>query len=206
MRPRRRCLPLAGQLSAMLAWSRIGGQLEPASRVQPRPPGEGFKRHTRQLAVLRIGTWQQLGSKTHHFSPSWTLMAFRKSQKTNAGHGLENGLNHFRNEEAVGSNPMPSTNRLFKQVNQAWLFGRVGREILFEACGDFPQTRPPHSRLRRTNAGRSYGREGLVVARKTAMPVAAATISSSTRTNLLRAVLFGAAPPEPWPSSSISTR
>src|SRR5437879_12615299 len=37
------------------------------------------------------------------------------------------------------SNPMPSTNRLFKQVPQAWSFGRVNREILFEACGDFLQ-------------------------------------------------------------------
>src|SRR5437879_13606801 len=35
---------------------------------------------------------------------------------------------------------MPSTNRLFKQVPQAWSFGRVNREILFEACGDFLQT------------------------------------------------------------------
>src|SRR6266849_6376244 len=37
------------------------------------------------------------------------------------------------------SNPMPSPNRLFKQVPQAWSFGRVNREILFEACGDFLQ-------------------------------------------------------------------
>src|SRR2546425_2702382 len=101
-------------------------------------------------------------------------MAFRKLQKTNAGHGLENGLNHFRNEEAVGSNPMPSTNCPFKQVPQTWSFRRVGRKILFQTCGDFLQTPPPHSRLRRTNARRGYGTEGLVVARKTAVPVAAA--------------------------------
>ena len=64
----------------------------------------------------------------------------------------------------MGSNPMPSTNRLFKQVPQTWSFRRVGRKILFEACGDFLQTPPPplkaqtnecKTRLRYGGAGRS---------------------------------------------------